>query len=70
MNNLKSHLQEIGLEIARIDMFLKDTPKIPNEELIKRYKKRNDLQEVAAFINFLDEATETKQKETSSIIQM
>lgn len=68
--NLTEHLKLLGMAIAKIDTHLTDTPSIPTDELVKQFKKRTDLQDVAGFISYLISAMEEKAKKESPIIQM
>lgn len=68
--NLVTHMQSLGIAIAKIDTTLIDTPNIPVDELVKQFKKRTDLQDVAGFVNYLIAAKEEQAKKESPIIQM
>jgi len=61
--NLKNHLRDLGMEIVKIDTAFSDTPKMPTKQMVAMYKQRTDLQETAAFINYLVNASEGKLEE-------
>lgn len=57
---LKGHLSTLGMEIVKIDTTISDTKDIPAKQLVILFKQRTDLQDVAAFVNYLIAASEGK----------
>lgn len=70
LQNLNGHLETLGKELNKIDFFIVDTANISCDELVKRFKKREDLLEVAGFINHVIKIEEEKNKKESPIIKM